>query len=140
MTLVTAVARVQAIARQCTGVSTAPAQPPENVEILPVSIAWPESGELTGNDATYSRGQHVIRCEMHMPRDILQTAVSRLTTWAEQFPKLLAGDPTLDGAVTTIVFPVTYSVQSIQWGNTPTLALVWAIPVKILAATTTPTT
>lgn len=140
MTLTTAVARVQAIARQCTGVRASPAQPTESADVLPVAISWPENGTLTPNDATFTTGLHTIRCEMHASRDMLKDAVQKITGWAEQFPKHLAGDPTLDGAVDSIVFPVTYSVQSIQWGETPTLALVWQVPVKILAAPTTPTT
>lgn len=140
MTLSAAVARVQAIAKQCTGMKSTPAQPTETVEVLPITISWPEDGTLTPNDATFTTGLHTIRCEMHVNRAMLRLAVQTLTGWAEQFPKLLAGDPTLDGAVDTIVFPVTYTVQSIQWDDTPTLALVWRVPVKILAAPTTPST
>jgi len=139
MSLTTAVSRVLAIGRQCTGVKIA-SSPPDSLDVLPAVVAWPQSGSLSGMDATFSRGIHNIRCEMHVARDVLPTAIATLTGWAEQFPHLLAGDPTLDGAISTVVFPVTYDLLFVEWGGTPTLALAWTVPVKILGAPVAPTT
>jgi hypothetical protein len=56
----------------------------------------------------------------------------------------LAGDPTLDGNVDTIVFPVEFEISPYEWGTAggvvPTILVRFIIPIKIRAVPTTTST
>lgn len=141
MTLAGAVGRIQELVAQLTNIRAAPAWPLENLDALPMAMSWPTGGEVGAGDDTYCKGIHRIRTEIYQSRVTLPQAVSTLAAYAESFPKILSGDPTLDGEVDTIVFPVSYTMQPIQFGSgTTVLALVFETTVKIMGVSSTSTT
>jgi hypothetical protein len=47
----------------------------------------------------------------------------------------LAGDPSLNGEVSTVVFPVNVEVSPMKWNNQDTLMAAFTVPVKVRTET-----
>jgi hypothetical protein len=144
-----AIARLQDIAAACTSVTfkSAPDYPVDNVEPFPCSVAYISGGVLWFTNATVHHNLPQITIEFHFSRVNLKQAYQQIDLLALEFPKRLAGDPTLNNTIETIVAtpdaPVTYVARPFQWsapGVTPVIvsqALIFTIPIKSLQAPTT---
>ena len=137
-----AVARIQDLAQSLTGITikSAPDYPIENVDPLPMVISYVGSGNFHAVNATTLKNFPVIHTEFHFSRVNLKQMAQQMTAVAFEFPKLLAGDPTLNSKVTTIVMdvgsPVPYESRPFEWGSVVTQMMLFAIPVKLLQAPT----
>ena len=141
-----AIARLQNIAAACTSVTFKSAKdyPVDNVEPFPCSVAYISGGSFVMTNATTHHNFPVLNLELHFSRTNLLQAYTQIDAIASELPKRLAGDPTLDGTITTIVAtrdaPITYVVRPYQWspaGVTPIVTsqmLMFSIPIKTLQA------
>jgi hypothetical protein len=70
---------------------------------------------------------------------ILKDAFQKSDDFVMEFPRRLAGDPTLNGTVDTITFPVLVSEPTRrEWNGVPFLFRRITVPVKILDTPITP--
>lgn len=142
-----AIARLQEIVRACSDVKfkSAPDYPVENIEPFPCSIAYIVSGTFHFTNATIHHNFPVIALELHFPRVNLKETYKQIDKIAIEFPKRLASDPQLGGAVTTVVAtkdtPIAYEVRPFVWGQqtqgAPVVTsqmLAFQIPIKTLQA------
>ena len=137
-----AVTRIQAIALATSLSSTditiksAPDYPIENADPLPMAISYLGGGEFNMSNATMHQNFPAIIVEFHFSRVNLKMAYRDITAVALDFPARLAGDPTLNGIVKTIVATqdarVTYTVRPFDWGKVITQMLMFSIPIKLL--------
>ena len=130
-----AIARLQALALQCTSViiKAAPSYPVEDTSVLPLSIAHLSNGEITvGEASTIGFIPTVVMVDFHFSRTSIKQAYQQCNLIFYEYSKRLAGDPTLNGKVDTIIFPVSWRVQPSQWDKVTTQLLRFSIPVKIL--------
>ena len=125
----TTITRLQQLALQCTGVKSAPQTPPESAAVLPLSVAFIASG-----NSTLSADQALmmlnIEVDIHVNRVTLKGAYNEINTIIPLFLARLAGDPTLNSSVVTIVYPVTFEVLSAEWNRAETLIAAFTISVK----------
>jgi len=141
-----AIARLQNIAAACTSVTFKSAKdyPVDNIEPFPCSICYIGGGTFMLTNKTIHHNFPILNLELHFSRvNILQT-YQQIDAIALELPKRLAGDPTLDGTIETILAtrdsPVTYTVRPFQWsaqGVTPVITsqmLMFTIPIKTLQA------
>lgn len=139
-----AIARVQDIALLCTYPSTdttpilraAPDYPIEDAAALPLSIAHLGGGEAQAADATNLIFKPKILLDAHFPRTSMRYAYQLMDEFVPQFMRRLAGDPTLSGAVDTIIFPVIWSMGSAAWDKVTTQMIRFEITVKTLETPT----
>lgn len=131
MNIAGAISALQAHALELTAFKFAPTTPPEAVNALPASVAFIESGSCSVDDASSTRELYTIRIDLHFNRANMRNAYTAINAAIPQFVRILAGDPTLGGAVDTIIFPVQFTVQPMQWNELETLAAVFQIQVKI---------
>lgn len=136
-----AIARLQAIALQCTSttIKAAPNYPAEDAMVLPLSIAYLASGSVSADNATDTRILPTINVDFHFSRLSMKNAYTQIDAIAQEFSQRLGGDPTLNGTVSTIVFPVTFSTGPTQWDKVITQMLRFVVPVKILQTPTAST-
>jgi hypothetical protein len=128
----TAIQRLQALSLQAsTDLKNAPSFPVDDAAVLPLSIAHLAGGTASADDATSTREIYRINVDFHFSRVSLRNAYTQIDATAPAFNRILAGDPTLGGAVDTIVFPVEYSVSPAMWDRVVTQMLSYTIPVKI---------
>lgn len=137
-----AIARIQAIALEMTDVQikSAPDYPIETIDPLPMATSYLNSGTLYFVNSTLQKNFPTINVEFHFSRLNLRQANEQVNAVAIEFPQRLAGDPTLNGTVITIVggadSDIPYTVnQYFPWGQPPNIysvMLKFDIPIKLL--------
>lgn len=131
----TAIARLQDIIQSCTDtvIKNAPDYPVSDAGVLPICIAHVGSGEAQATDGTMTRFMTNIYIDVHFPRLSLRDVYKAIDAIAIEFPRRLHGDPTLNNAVTTVVFPVTWNDPTpTRWDNVTTHMLRFTVKVKHL--------
>lgn len=118
-------------------IKAAPDYPTESAMILPLAITHITGGTGSADDATQARLLLNISCDIHLQRDNLAFCYQQVNSIIPDFLKRLAGDPTLDGTVQTINFPVTFSVQPADYNGIVTQMISFVIPLKFLETPTT---
>lgn len=141
----TAIQRIQTIAKATVfeGTKTfqnAPDYPTDDASILPLVITHVSSGNVTQVNATDTKFMLNISTEFHIDRNILRLTYQKIDTFIPDFIQRLGGDPTLNSAVSTIVYPVTFVVQPAEWDSVVTQMVQFTIPIKfnLLSPTVTP--
>lgn len=141
----TVIQRIQTIAKATAydgtkTVSNAPDYPTDDASILPLAITHVGSGSITQINATDTKFMLNISTEVHFDRGILRLTYQKIDTFIPDFIQRLGGDPTLASSVSTIVYPVTFTVQPAEWDSIITQMVAFAIPVKfnLLSPTVTP--
>jgi len=139
-----AVARVQDIVQTFTTVTfkSYPDFPVENADPFPMSIAYMSGGTFIASNASTTHLFPIIRVEFHFSRVNLKKVYQDIYNVAIEFSRRLAGDPTLNGTVTTIVStddqPLQFTARPFDWGTVVSEALIFEIPIKLLKAPITP--
>ena len=131
MTLTAAISRIQVHADACTGVKYAPAAPPETAGALPAVFAYPIEGRIDTLSFDNINSFDVVSVDYVTPRTLLDVAQANCIQFINEFPKKLALDPTLNGAVTTIGGEMTYTVQDATWGGIEVRIVRFRVPLKI---------
>jgi len=141
----TTIQRIQTIAKATAidatnTVKNAPDYPPEDAGVLPESIAYIQNGNATAVNATDIKFILNIGCDIHFDRAIMRVTYQRIDTLIPDFIKRLGGDPTLASSVSTIIYPVTFTVAPAEWNTIVTQCISFIIPVKfnLLTPTVTP--
>lgn len=135
-----AIARIQDIALAMTGITlkSAPDYPIEAPDPLPFGAAYLTGGEFRVTNATMHHNFPNIRVEFHFSRVNLKQAYQQINAVALEFPKRIAGDPTLNNTITTVLagieHPIPYEVRPFEWGQIATQMLAFTIPLKTLQA------
>lgn len=134
-----AIAKLQDHIQACTTVAVklAPDLPVDNASMLPLSIAHFTQGQGGADDATNVRLLLTANVDVHFARQSLKMAYQQIDNLAVEYIQRLSGDPTLGGAVDTIVFPITFQVIPTQWDAIQTHMLSFTVQFKEL---TTPIT
>ena len=129
-----AISRLQALALQCTSatIKAAPNYPIEDASVLPLAIAHLSTGEVNADNSNTARIKPTINVDFHFSRISLKNAYTQIDAIAQEFSARLCGDPTLNGTVSTIIFPISFSVSPTQWDKIITQMLTFTIPVKVL--------
>lgn len=131
MSIATAITRLQELSALVSGMKFTPDTPPEASNAFPCSVAFINDGTVSVDDASTTRELYTIRVDLHYNRTNMRKAYADLNAAIPAYARLLAGDPTLSGAVDTIVFPVTCTVGSLLWNEQETLAASFLVPIKI---------
>lgn len=135
MTLTAAKQRLQTLMLACSSsdvtIRYAPDNPVTSADVLPLSIAHLASGEGTADNATTVRVLPTIQMDVHFPRAFLKQVYGEIDVLAISFLQRLGGDPTLNGAVDNIIFPVTFDVSPDTYDNIETQRLRFEVPVKL---------
>ena len=134
-----AVARLQyhALALTSETVRGAPSYPTEDASVLPLAITHIANGTGSVDDATTARLLLTVNVDFHVSRVSMKSAYTQLNNIIPEYLKRLAGDPTLNGKVDTIVFPVTFAVMPAQWDRVVTQMASFSVPLKFRETPTT---
>lgn len=136
----TTIARIQVLADACIGIKAAPAYPTEDAGVLPMSIAYIASGNVTQINATDTKLIVNINVDFHFNRDTMRLTYTAIDALIPDFIQRLGGDPTLASSVSTIIYPVSFTVQPADWNTIVTQCASFVIPIKfnLLAPAVTP--
>ena len=126
--------RLQAIALACEDVKIkhAPDYPTDDAAVLPFSIAHLVNGSFQADNASTCRFLPIVGVDFHFSRVSVGNAYKQADLIAIEYARRLAADPTLAGAVDTIVFPVSFQITPAEWDRVPTLMLRFSVPLKTL--------
>lgn len=145
-----AVNALQALSLAMTSVDikSAPAYPIENIDPLPMSVAYLAAGNLMKINYGMLEIFPQINVEFHFSRLNLKQAYQQINAVAYEFSQRLSGDPTLSGAVDTLFSAdagVPFAVRPYNWGRPQgsnvdffTQMLLFEIVVKIVESPITP--
>ena len=116
-------------------VKSAPQTPPESAAVLPLSVAWISGGIVEA--VAYGDVKMIlnIRVDIHVNLKTLKSAYTQINGIIPDFMRRLAGDPSLNGEVSTVVFPVNVEVSPMKWNNQDTLMAAFTVPVKVRTET-----
>jgi hypothetical protein len=136
----TAILRIQVLATATVGTKAAPPYPTDDASILPMAITHITGGNGTQVNATDTKLILNISCDVHFDRTTLRMTYTKIDAFIPDFIQRLGGDPTLNSAVSTIIYPVTLTVQPAEWDKIITQMVSFTIPVKfnLLSPTVTP--
>lgn len=134
-----AIARLQDHVLACTTVTvkSAPDYPVSDAGMLPIAIAHITGGSGQADTADQTRLLLSANVDIHFARNVLKDAYQKIDKIAIEYLQRLAGDPTLNGTVDTIIFPVTFEVTPTQWDAVATQMVSFTVQFKEL---TTPIT
>jgi hypothetical protein len=129
-----AIQRLQAIALACEDVPIkhAPDYPVEDAAVLPFSIAHLISGTSQADNSSTVRFLPIVAVDFHFSRVAIGNAYKQIDLIAVEYARRLGADPTLGGAVDTIVFPISFEVLSAEWDRVATQMLRFSVPLKTL--------
>lgn len=131
-----AIARIQDLALACTTVTikAAPDLPVDDATVLPLVIThlMGGSGTIVGGVAQLALN---ICADFYFTRTSIKDAYSKIDSIVPEFLQRLAGDPTLNSKVTTVIYPVTVSPpQAVDFNAVSTLMVRFTIPCKFMEA------
>jgi hypothetical protein len=129
--------QTHALALSTVTIRAAPSYPVEDPSVLPLAIAHIIEGSGQADEATTARLLLTVGVDFHFTRTTLKKSYTDIDSVIPEFLKRLAGDPTLDGNVDTIVFPVTFNVAPADWGSIATQAVFFRVPLKFRETPTT---
>ncbi len=140
----TTIQRIQTIAKATTfetgrTIANAPDYPTDDASILPLVITHIGSGNVTQVNATDTKFIININSDFHFDRGILRLTYQKIDTLIPDFIQRLGGDPTLNSSVSTIIYPVTFTVGPAEWDSIITQMVSFIIPVKFNLLTPTVT-
>jgi len=146
-----AIARLQDISQALTGITikSAPDYPIENVDPLPMSVAYVSAGRFEALNATTTLLFPTVNVEFHFSRLNLKQAYQQINAVVFEYAQRLAGDPKLNGTVDTIFTnddgSIPFTVRPFNWGKPAgsnvdffTQMLLFEIPIKIMTTPTAP--
>lgn len=142
-TIDNAIARLQDIVQECTGVTikSAPDYPIENADPFPFSAAYLKSGTAKFTNASTTHIFPVLTLEIHFSRVNIKNTYQNINAIALELPRRLAKDPTLNGTVSTIIAtesePITWEVAPFAYNTITSEVLKFEIPFKTLQVPTT---
>ena len=116
-------------------INSAPQTPPESASVLPLSVAWISGGDVTAVAYGDVKMILTIRVDIHVSRTNNKSAFTQINGIIPDFMKRLAGDPSLNGEASTIVFPATIEVSPAEWNSVQTLMAAFTIPIKFRTET-----
>jgi hypothetical protein len=127
-----AIARLQDLAQACTNIQNAPDYPIEDATALPLVITHITGGDMTVLNASTVQLNPIVSVDFHFARVNIKDAYQRIDTLIPEYLQRLGGDPTLNGTVDTIQFPVPFVVQPAQWDNVITQMVSFTVQLKTL--------
>ena len=129
-----AITRLQALALSSSDltVRAAPSYPVEDAGVFPIAIAHVIEGETVLSNATLTSVFPTIAVDFHFNRTDLKKAYTDIDALIVEYSKKLGGDPTLSGAVDTIVSPIPFTTSPVTWGSVETIMLRFAVQIKSL--------
>jgi len=135
-----AILRLQVLADACTGINNTPQYPTDDASVLPLAIAHIGGGTGDQPNATDTKLMINLSVDFHFDRSILRLTYQKIDALVPEYIQRLGGDPTLGGTISTIVFPVAFTVSPADWDSIITQMVSFTIPVKfnLLTPTVTP--
>lgn len=140
-----AIARLQALALQCTSVAirSAPNYPIENADPFPMVVTHLVSGSGFAMNASTLQFMPTVSIDFLFSRTNLKLAYQQMDAIALEYLQRLAGDPTLNGALDTIQIsrenPVTFEIGPIEWDQVTAQMLSIRVQFKTLETPTAST-
>jgi len=141
-TIDNAIARLQDLVQECTGVTikSAPDYPIENADPFPFSAAYLSAGNFRFTNASMTHIFPTLTLEIHFSRINIKNTYQNINAIALELPRRLAKDPTLNGTVSTIVAtqdqPISWEVAPFEYGSIKSQVLKFEIPFKTLQTPT----
>lgn len=134
MSLTAAVTNLTTVVSAISGVRRAYSQPPESISEFPAAIVYASRGTLEGISSGLSRHLHTIRIDILSSRQQLPQAVAEAEGWPDALMSGLRAGETLSGAVSAIVWPVTYEATAMPYNAVTHYGIRFEVTVKIMEA------
>lgn len=106
--------------------------PPAGINDFPVAVVYPYEGEIAVVSGGLGRSIHTLQAIIYHARRNLPKEVAAVEGWPDLVLGVLYDDPTLGGAVDTVVWPMRYRVGMVRYGADEYLGVTFDIPVKIM--------
>ena len=131
MTLDAAIGGVRAAVGTMTGLTRVYDDPPASLSEFPCAFVVAGSGEMSDTGAG-GLAFHTIAIEIYQAPNITAQAVDGAKVWPDRVFAALRTDPTLDGTVTHIRWPIAYQALGLTYNNGVHYGMRFNVTVKVL--------
>jgi hypothetical protein len=119
-------------------IKSAPDYMVENVEPCPFAAIYASGARVYATNSTVLHNYITIAVEFHLSRINIKQMQQQANAIMYEFPRRLAGDPTLNGTVETILFsadnPIEATSGPFEWQQVSTHRILFPVPVKFRPA------
>ena len=128
-----AITRLKALALASTDLTIkyAPSYPVSDATVFPLVITHLSSGEADAI-ADWGELRPIISVDFFFSLIDLKQAYTEADACAIEYARRIAGDPTLNSSVDTVIFPISWEVAPTEYNGIPALMLSFSIPVKTM--------
>jgi len=123
-TLSGAMLQIQAVARAISGVKSAPDQISDSMASFPFVVTFPRRLEDHAQQS-WDKSLWTVYTEIHVARGLVGDSVTTAAGLIEDLRDGLNADPTLNGTVDTIVYPIVATFGELEWGSPATKTIGW---------------
>jgi hypothetical protein len=121
-------------------INATPDYPTDDFSVQPMSIAHITEGDITQRTATDTMMMMTVDVDFHWPREDIAWTYKQIDKLIVEYCRRLGGDPTLDGAVDTIEYPVPFIVVFADWNDVQTQMVKFRVRFKELETPLTTST
>lgn len=126
-----AIAQLASLIGDISGIRSAPTEPPEKITAFPFAVTYAGAGTWTKPPAAHEYSGELV-LELHVARKNLPRSTEQLMAYVQSIPEAIGENPTLNGAIMTVEFPIKFSgLTQMEYAGVETLGFVWRIPVKV---------
>jgi len=122
MTVENAIIALQEIAGAVTGIKGAPNYAPDALNVYPIAVAYPESGNISIQVVGEMQGLHALVLEVHVARKNLASDIQLAISYIESIAAAILDDVTLSGTVDTLG-GLEYRFGAMSWGGQDTFGV-----------------
>ena len=131
MSLDAAIGGVRTAVAGMAGLTRVYDDPPASLSEFPCAFVVAASGEMSDTGAG-GIAFHTIAIEIYQAPNITAQAVDGAKVWPDRVFAALRTDPTLDGTVTHIRWPITYQALGLTYNNVVHYGMRFNVTVKVL--------
>jgi len=131
MSLDAAIGGVRTAVAGMAGLTRVYDDPPASLSEFPCAFVVPSNGEMSDSGAG-GIAFHTLAIEIYQAPNITAQAVDGAKVWPDRVFAALRTDPTLDGTVTHIRWPITYQALGLTYNNVVHYGMRFNVTVKVL--------
>lgn len=134
MSLVAACTNLRTVMGGLSGITRVYESAPDSINQFPALLVYPYTGEIHILSNGVDKSLHTLAMDIVQGAQSLTDNVLLAETWPDGVRALLVANPTLSGAVTTVVSPVQYQARAMRYGNNVYFGVRFLIQVKVTSS------
>lgn len=113
------------------GITRVYPDPPASINEFPSLIIYASRGNLVVNSSGFGTNVHQVRLQIYHSMQVFPEALDAAKVWPDRVLALLYANPTFNGSVSEIQWPVTYICQPLRYNDKTHYGVTFDIALKV---------